>query len=171
MSLHGFSTKIILRRVSSQREIIPEYLFLDISYASEKIAIIKHNRSLPLSTATTASTLAPYRASPIEHLHPASREQARDLPSFKMANAFDDGRQSLPALEPISRPSSTSTQNSIVHHSASLPQLPGLSALASLASTNNSPQLRYVGILEQVGLYWGACECRQLEWTLKGVRT
>lgn len=47
-------------------------------------------------------------------------------------------------MDPISRPSSTSTQNSSLHHSASLPQLPGLSALASIASTSGSPQLRYV---------------------------
>ncbi|KAM3077170.1 GATA zinc finger protein 3 [Clarireedia jacksonii] len=55
---------------------------------------------------------------------------------------MDDGRQSLPVLEPISRPSSTSTVNSSLHHSTSLPQLPGLSALASLASGTSSPQLR-----------------------------
>lgn len=51
----------------------------------------------------------------------------------------------MPSLvDPISRPSSTSTVNSSLHHSASLPQLPGLSALASLASSSNSPQMRYV---------------------------
>ncbi|TVY87617.1 GATA type zinc finger protein, partial [Lachnellula willkommii] len=54
-----------------------------------------------------------------------------------------DGRHSLPALEPISRPSSTSTQSSL-HHSASLPQLPGMSALVSVAS--NSPQMRQANI-------------------------
>ncbi|KAH6717193.1 hypothetical protein BKA61DRAFT_631154 [Leptodontidium sp. MPI-SDFR-AT-0119] len=48
----------------------------------------------------------------------------------------------MPSLDPISRPSSTSTVNSSLHHSASLPQLPGLSALASLASSSNSPQMR-----------------------------
>ncbi len=54
----------------------------------------------------------------------------------------------MPSLDPISRPSSTSTQNSSLHHSASLPQLPGLSALGAIASlassSSNSPQLRYV---------------------------
>ncbi|TVY83019.1 GATA type zinc finger protein [Lachnellula suecica] len=83
---------------------------------------------------------------PIEHqhLHPSNlREQVRDLPPFKTTHPpiADDGRHSLPSLDPISRPSSTSTQNSL-HHSASLPQLPGLSALASIASSSNSPQLR-----------------------------
>ncbi|TGO13815.1 hypothetical protein BTUL_0063g00480 [Botrytis tulipae] len=48
----------------------------------------------------------------------------------------------MPPMDPISRPSSTSTVNSSLHHSASLPQLPGLSALASLASGTSSPQLR-----------------------------
>jgi hypothetical protein len=111
-----------------------------------------------LPTAKTASTLAPYRASAIDHAHPASREPARDLPSFKMANTYEEGRQSLPTMDPISRPSSTSTQNSTLHHSASLPHLPGLpglSALASLASTNNSPQLRYVGTWTRCGRYLG----------------
>ncbi|EQB50369.1 hypothetical protein CGLO_10198 [Colletotrichum gloeosporioides Cg-14] len=42
-------------------------------------------------------------------------------------------------LEPISRPSSTSTSAS-----ASLQQLPGISALAQANSTTSSPQLRYV---------------------------
>ena len=75
-----------------------------------------------------------------------------------MANTLDDGRQALHTLEPISRPSSTSTQNSTMHHNASLPQLPGLSALASLASANGSPQLRYV---------WKVCMARG--HTLSGV--
>ncbi|KAI9054983.1 hypothetical protein LZ554_002126 [Drepanopeziza brunnea f. sp. 'monogermtubi'] len=54
----------------------------------------------------------------------------------------DDVRHSMLPIDPISRPSSTSTQNSSLHHNASLPQLPGLSALASLASSSNTPQLR-----------------------------
>lgn len=100
------------------------------------------------ATAITASTLAPlYRAPPISHLHATtpSRQQDRDLPGFKKTTtSAEDGRHSLPNLDPISRPSSTSTQASTLHHSASLPQLPGLSALASVASTSNSPILRYV---------------------------
>lgn len=58
---------------------------------------------------------------------------------------MEDGRHSLPPLDPISRPSSTSTQHSTIHHSNSLPQLPGLSALANIASSSNSSPLRYVG--------------------------
>ncbi|CAG8960857.1 hypothetical protein HYFRA_00002394 [Hymenoscyphus fraxineus] len=76
----------------------------------------------------------------IDHLRPSSRDQ-RELPSLKRTHS-DDGRQSLPPMDPISRPSSTSTQNSSIHHSASLPQLPGLSALASMASSSLPPQLR-----------------------------
>jgi len=79
----------------------------------------------------------------IDSLRP-SKEQVRDLPSFKTERLIHDGRQSLPTLDPISRPSSTSTQNSSLHHSASLPQLPGLATLASIASSSASPQLRYV---------------------------
>ncbi|GJC88288.1 putative GATA zinc finger [Colletotrichum tofieldiae] len=44
-------------------------------------------------------------------------------------------------IEPISRPSSTSTSESA---SASLPQLPGISALAQANSATSSPQMRYV---------------------------
>jgi hypothetical protein len=116
---------------------------------SNAFARPKSSELLHLATATTASTLNLYRASPIDHL--ASRDPIRELPAFKMANTYEEARQSLPMMEPISRPSSTSTQNSTLHHSASLPQLPGLSALASLASTNNSPQLRYVGIWKRRG--------------------
>ncbi|KAK2064367.1 hypothetical protein LY76DRAFT_84802 [Colletotrichum caudatum] len=42
-------------------------------------------------------------------------------------------------IEPISRPSSTSTSESA---SASLPQLPGISALAQANSATSSPQMR-----------------------------
>ena len=121
-------------------------------------------------TAITASTLAPYRAQPTEHL-PSPRQQVRDLHSFKTAHSLEDGRQSLPTLgDPISRPSSTSTQNSTLHHSASLPQLPGLSALASIASSSNSPQLRYVlevGRCKRISIgSRGACRC--WPWVWKG---
>ncbi|KAI9645635.1 GATA zinc finger protein 3 [Ciborinia camelliae] len=81
----------------------------------------------------------------MDHLRPSSRDQSRDLPPFRMSPSMSDGRQSLPIMppmDPISRPSSTSTVNSSLHHSTSLPQLPGLSALASIASGTNSPQLR-----------------------------
>ncbi|MBE3046579.1 hypothetical protein IMZ48_29425 [Candidatus Bathyarchaeota archaeon] len=53
---------------------------------------------------------------------------------------MEDGTQVLPlphALESISRPSSAST-------SASLPQLPRISSLASNNSASESPQMRYV---------------------------
>ncbi|KAL2061980.1 hypothetical protein VTL71DRAFT_7358 [Oculimacula yallundae] len=60
---------------------------------------------------------------------------------MRMEHSADDVRYSIPFPDPISRPSSTSTVNSTLHHSASLPQLPGLSALASLA-TSNAPQMR-----------------------------
>ncbi|KAK2630601.1 hypothetical protein QTJ16_001421 [Diplocarpon rosae] len=89
-----------------------------------------------------ASSLAHYRASPVIHPSSSSRDQVRDLPPFNATHSVDDVRHSMPSLDPISRPSSTSTQNSSLHHSASLPQLPGLSALASLASSSNPPQLR-----------------------------
>ncbi|RFU35630.1 hypothetical protein B7463_g699, partial [Scytalidium lignicola] len=90
-----------------------------------------------------ASTLGPvYRAPPIDHLPSSSREQPRDLNSYQTAHPTEEGRQSLPSLDPISRPSSTSTVGSSLHHTASLPQLPGLSTLASIASNNNSPHLR-----------------------------
>ncbi|KAF7560620.1 hypothetical protein G7046_g3528 [Stylonectria norvegica] len=63
----------------------------------------------------------------------------RLLPPFSAA--MDDGPQILPppTLEPISRPSSTSTSAS-----ASLTQLPGISSLAAANAAVNSPQLRCV---------------------------
>ncbi|TGO35938.1 hypothetical protein BHYA_0140g00090 [Botrytis hyacinthi] len=72
-----------------------------------------------------------------------------------MSPSISDGRQSLPIMppmDPISRPSSTSTVNSSLHHSASLPQLPGLSALASLASGTSSPQLRAFNVGQNVNM-------------------
>ncbi|KAH8804766.1 hypothetical protein F5884DRAFT_679774 [Xylogone sp. PMI_703] len=78
----------------------------------------------------------------MDHLPPASRDPSRDLVSYPTAHPTEDVRQTLPVLDPISRPSSTSTTGSSLHHSASLPQLPGLSTLASIASTNNSPHMR-----------------------------
>ena len=143
--------QLILRDIS--RSLFP-------SYTSRVPSRTRFNSS-PLPTAKTASTLAHYRASPIPH--PSSREQVRDLPSFTTAHSADDGRHSMPSLvDPISRPSSTSTVNSSLHHSASLPQLPGLSALASLASSSNSPQMRYVCIFQFRGSVLGFGSGRKL---------
>ena len=88
-----------------------------------------------------ASSLATHRPQGVR----SPREQTRELPVFKTRIPHDDVRHSLPSIDPISRPSSTSTQHSL-HYSASLPQLPGLSALANLASSTRSPQLRYVKV-------------------------
>jgi GATA-binding protein, other eukaryote len=113
-------------------------------------------------------TLAPmlFRASPVEHLRSVSAPHPRnDLDKYSSHIAFDSrGASPLPApaisATEISRPSSTSTQASnhaaIVHHhqysnqnihtlahSSTSLSLPGLSALASLASAPSS-QLRYV---------------------------
>lgn len=90
-----------------------------------------------------ASALTSYRAAPIEHLPPSAKE-ARDVPGFTPTSTMDSSHQLLASGDPISRPSSTSTtQSATLHHSASMPQLPGLSSLASVASGRNSPQLRY----------------------------
>lgn len=103
----------------------------------------------------TASALAPliYRASPIDPaLRPPSSQRVQHLPPFTTAPSADDRAPSpLPPVgNDISRPSSTSTQSSsafLQHHNINNPQisLPGLSALASIASAP-SPQLRYVAL-------------------------
>jgi hypothetical protein len=112
-------------------------------------------------------TLAPllFRASPVEHLRSVSAPHSRnDLDKYSSHIAYESrGASPLPApavsATEISRPSSTSTQasnaaivqhhqysiqniHSLPHSSTSL-SLPGLSALASLASAPSS-QLRYV---------------------------
>lgn len=120
-----------------------------IELANKNIIRISTRRDILHILRIMASTLASYRASPIDHLlSSSSRQQSRDLPGFKTLPVAEDGRQSLPSIDPISRPSSTSTtQSSSLHHSTSmpqLPQLPGLSALASIASDRDSPILRYV---------------------------
>lgn len=81
----------------------------------------------------------------LSRTEPTSPCQApADIESFIRPN-MEEGTalsgMSLPptTLEPISRPSSTSTSAS-----ASLHQLPGISALAQANSTTSSPQLRYV---------------------------
>lgn len=90
------------------------------------------------------------RPSALDSFRPPSVLQVLDLPSFTTAQSIDE-RLSLPSIgHDISRPSSTSTQSSSVHpHSLqrhgsnSSLQLPGLSALASIASSSpaasNSP--------------------------------
>jgi hypothetical protein len=112
-------------------------------------------------------TLAPllYRAAPVEHLRSVSASHARsDLDKFSNPISFDSrGASPLPApavsATEISRPSSTSTQasnaatvqqhqyhNQNIHtppHSSTSVSLPGLAALASIASASSS-QLRYV---------------------------
>jgi GATA-binding protein, other eukaryote len=116
-------------------------------------------------------TLAPllYRASPVEHLRSMSTPHSRhDLEKYSHPISLESRCGSplptpAPSARDISRPSSTSTQASngaIVHHhhhhhpynnqnahtqphSSTSISLPGLSALASLASAPSS-QLRYV---------------------------
>ncbi|PGH16876.1 hypothetical protein AJ79_01520 [Helicocarpus griseus UAMH5409] len=108
---------------------------------------------------TTASAVAPvtFGASPIDPaLHRSSPSQTRDLPIFTPGIQTEASSSSLPpSLRDVSDPSSTSTQSS----NASLPtqnpsngdsnslnyssSLPGLSALASVASAPTS-HLRYV---------------------------
>jgi GATA-binding protein, other eukaryote len=115
-------------------------------------------------------TLAPmlYRASPVEHLRSVSAPHSRnDLEKYTNSISFESRAASpLPAsisavsAADISRPSSTSTQasnaatglkqhqynNQNVHtlpHSSTSFSLPGLAALASIASAPSS-QLRYV---------------------------
>ena len=111
-------------------------------------------------------TLAPllYRASPVEHLRSVSAPHPRnDLEKYSNYNSYESrGASPLPApavaATEISRPSSTSTQASNaaflqqhqynkqnIHtspHSTTSFSLPGLSALASIASAPSS-QLRY----------------------------
>jgi hypothetical protein len=117
-------------------------------------------------------TLAPmlYRASPVEHLRSVPAPHSRnDLEKYSNSISFESRAASplpipipIPALSAadISRPSSTSTQasnaanglkqhqynNQNVHtppHTSTPFSLPGLAALASIASAPSS-QLRYV---------------------------
>lgn len=112
-------------------------------------------------------TLAPllYRASPVEHLRSVSAPHPRnDLEKYSNYSSYDSrGASPLPtpavSATEISRPSSTSTQASnaafvqqhqhnkrTIHtspHSTTSFSLPGLSALASIASAPSS-QLRCV---------------------------
>jgi hypothetical protein len=80
-----------------------------------------------------------YRASPVEVQRPPTVQRIRDLPAFLSAPPADE-RTTLPSIEEISRPSSTSTQGSaVLQHPTTLPALPGLSALASVAAAPSPP--------------------------------
>ncbi len=101
----------------------------------------------PRPTAITALTTLLERASAASLTNPyPSAAQVKGLPSFITAySVVDDQRPSLPPLgHDLSRPSSTSTQASYTTHSQSRHgsnstlQLPGLKALASLASSSAS---------------------------------
>lgn len=120
---------------------------------------------------TLASLL--YRASPVEHLRSVSAPYSRtELEKYGSPVSLDSrGASPLPAptvsATEISRPSSTSTQASnaaLVHqyqssnqsihsapHNSTSFSLPGLSALASIASAPGS-QLRYVKARRMVGI-------------------
>ncbi|KAJ9301933.1 transcriptional regulator family: GATA type zinc finger [Paecilomyces variotii] len=128
-------------------------------------------RGLDIITFTTASTVAPliFRASPIDPtLHPPSSSpaQSRDLSAYSTKPASIDERSSprasTAAAAGISRPSSTSPSSNALqpgednrssfgsgsgsdhntpYHLSISPSLPGLSALASVASAPTS-QLR-----------------------------
>ncbi|KAJ9212872.1 transcriptional regulator family: GATA type zinc finger [Paecilomyces variotii] len=128
-------------------------------------------RGLDIITFTTASTVAPliFRASPIDPtLHPPSSSpaQSRDLSAYSTKPASIDERSSprasTAAAAGISRPSSTSPSSNALQpgednrssfgsgsgsdhntpdHLSISPSLPGLSALASVASAPTS-QLR-----------------------------
>ncbi|KFY73579.1 hypothetical protein V499_06339 [Pseudogymnoascus sp. VKM F-103] len=82
-----------------------------------------------------ASTLTSYR--PIEHLPPAGRPQDR---AFGPASTMDPNPQLTAAGG--AKPRSTSAVSSTLHHSASMPQLPALSSLASIAASADSHPLR-----------------------------
>lgn len=92
----------------------------------------------------TASTLAPllYRAPPVDHHSPPALHQVRDLSaSVGVSFLSAEDRTTLPSIEDISRPSSTSTQSSIAHHqNNAYPSLPALSTLASVASASSLHQ-------------------------------
>jgi hypothetical protein len=92
-----------------------------------------------------ASTAGPlYRAQPIDLLRPPSpHQQSRDLPPYDGLTSADDGGLHLLSQESL-RLSSTTPQPPSLQHNASVPQLPGLSTLASVASGRDSPQPRYV---------------------------
>lgn len=121
--------------------------FKSIQLREERI----HGVSLPefITASALATSLLP-RPSALDSFRPPSVLQVLDLPSFTTAQSIDE-RPSLPSIgHDISRPSSTSTQSSSVHPyslqrhgSNSSLQLPGLSALASIASSSpaasNSP--------------------------------
>ncbi|OBT52530.1 hypothetical protein VE04_07693 [Pseudogymnoascus sp. 24MN13] len=84
-----------------------------------------------------ASTLTSYR--PIEHLPPAGRPQDR---AFGPVSTMDTNPQLTAAGG--AKPRSTSAVSSTLHHSASMPQLPALSSLASIAASADSHPLRSV---------------------------
>jgi hypothetical protein len=125
----------------------PSNKFKSIELREERI----HGVSPPefITASALATSLLP-RPSALDSFRPPSVLQVLDLPSFTTAQSIDE-RPSLPSIgHDISRPSSTSTQSSSVHPyslqrhgSSSSLQLPGLSALASIASSSpaasNSP--------------------------------
>lgn len=88
-----------------------------------------------------ASTLTSYR--PIEHLPPSGRAQER---AFAPASTMDSNPQLTNAGDgkPRSTSAATASVPATLHHSASMPQLPALSSLASIAAAGDSHPLRSV---------------------------
>ncbi|KFY36539.1 hypothetical protein V495_07803 [Pseudogymnoascus sp. VKM F-4514 (FW-929)] len=86
-----------------------------------------------------ASTLTSYR--PIEHLPPSGHAQER---AFAPASTMDSNPQLTNAGDgkPRSTSAATASVPATLHHSASMPQLPALSSLASIAAAGDSHPLR-----------------------------
>ncbi|KFZ22863.1 hypothetical protein V502_02656 [Pseudogymnoascus sp. VKM F-4520 (FW-2644)] len=85
-----------------------------------------------------ASTLTSYR--PLEHLPPSGRPQER---AFAPTSTMDPNPQLTTVGDGKPRSSlATTAGSSSLHHSASMPQLPALSSLASIAAGGDSHPLR-----------------------------
>ncbi|KFY90997.1 hypothetical protein V500_04861 [Pseudogymnoascus sp. VKM F-4518 (FW-2643)] len=85
-----------------------------------------------------ASTLTSYR--PLEHLPPSGRPQER---AFAPTSTMDPNPQLTTVGDGKPRSSlATTAVSSTLHHSASMPQLPALSSLASIAAGGDSHPLR-----------------------------
>ncbi|KFY17084.1 hypothetical protein V491_05134 [Pseudogymnoascus sp. VKM F-3775] len=85
-----------------------------------------------------ASTLTSYR--PLEHLPQPGRPQER---AFAPTSTMDPSPQLTSAGDPKPRSASSGTAGSAtLHHSASMPQLPALSSLASIAASRDSHPLK-----------------------------
>ena len=121
----------------------------DLAFLSPPSHRQRRLRPLSLYIAKLAPTSAPSWSPFLRPLLPPALTPPPDVELPPVRAIMEEAPQVLPplpaTLEPISRPSSTSTQGSAAHsHTQLSAQLPGITSLAAGAPATSSPTIRLV---------------------------